>query len=70
VSNENTISAHVQKTLYFANGPLIRRFLAWCRERGVAPGQAMQALIGAFMDDLEFQRHQMEITLPVREVRF
>ena len=46
------------------------RFDKWCIERGVAPGKAIQTLIMAFIDDLELQRHQFEITIPTREVKF
>lgn len=63
-------SKHVQKTMYFSDGDLMRRFFSWCSERRIAPGSAVQSLLGAFMADLELQRHQVEITLPIREVKF
>lgn len=56
--------------MYFSDGDLMRRFFSWCSERRIAPGSAVQSLLGAFMADLELQRHQVEITLPIREVKF
>lgn len=61
---------HIQRTLYFPDGEVMGRFFDWCEERGVAPGSAVQTLVEAFIQDLEFQRHQLDVTLPVREVRF
>ena len=58
------------RTLYFSDEVLMARFDKWCIERGVAPGKAIQTLIMAFIDDLELQRHQFEITIPTREVKF
>lgn len=60
----------MQKTLYFSDGALMKRFLEWCAERRIAPGQALQCLVEAFLPDLELQRHQTEVTLPIREIRF
>ncbi len=46
------------------------RFEEWCKHRGVAVGKAVQCLLAAYMDDLELQKHQLELTLPVREIKF
>lgn len=70
MGNEAEVTRHLQKSMYFADGALMRRFFAWCVERRIAPGQALQSLVEVFIDDLELQRHQVEITLPVREVKF
>lgn len=64
------MSERLQKTMYFTEVALMERFFAWCKERGLAPGRVVQNLVEAHLPDLELQKDQVTITLPVKEVRF
>lgn len=48
----------------------MERFIAWCKERGIAPGHAIQILVGANLRELELQKDQIEVTLQFKEVKF